>query len=129
MKLALVLVAALFAGCRSSGSSGDGAQGADAAADPRGDPAVEERLELADARLERGPAGVEAVFVLRNRSDEKLSFEFRVQSYGRSGAPLQGGRTAWVLLELDPREGREVRTAILPAQTESWRLVARKKGG
>jgi hypothetical protein len=129
MKLALVLVAALFAGCRSSGSSADGAQGADAAADPRGDPAIEERLELADARLERVPAGVEAVFVLRNRGDAKLSFEFRVQSYGRSGEPLQGGRTAWVLLDLAPHEGREVRTATLPAQTESWRLVARKQGG
>lgn len=129
MRIALLLVAALFAGCRSSGNSADAPRAGSAPADLRGDPAVEQKLEIADARLERVPAGVEAVFVLRSRTGEKLRFEFCVQAFGRSGEALPAGRTAWVLLDLGPHEGRDVRTATLPAPTESWRLVARKAGG
>jgi hypothetical protein len=129
MKLVLVLAAALFAGCRSSGHSDDALRAGEVPAEPHGDAAVMSQLELTDARLVHVPAGVEAVFTLHNRTGDKLRFEFCVLSYGRSGAPLPGGRTAWVLLDLGPREGREVRTATLPAQTESWRLAARKGGG
>jgi hypothetical protein len=129
MRIAILIVAALFAGCRSSGHSGSAGQTAGAAAEPRGDPELMEQLELADARLEHVPAGVEAAFLLRNRGGGKLRLEFCVLSYGRSGAALPGGRTAWVALDLGPHEGREVRTATLPAETESWRLAARKPGG
>jgi len=126
MRIALALVAALLSGCRSSGHSADAERAGGPTVELRGEAAVEEQLEIADARLEHVPAGVEAVFVLRNRSGSKLSFEFGVQAFGRSGAALPDGRTAWVLLELGPHEERAVRTAALPAQTESWRLVARK---
>jgi hypothetical protein len=129
MRIALVLVAALFAGCRSSGNSGAAPHAGAAPADLHGEAALEAKLELADARLERVPAGVEAAFVLRNRTGEKLHFEFCVQAFGRSGEPLSGGRTAWLLLDLGPHEGRDVRTATLPAPTESWRFAARKAGG
>jgi hypothetical protein len=129
MRIALLIVAALFAGCRSSGHSGSPERTAGAAAEPRGDPELMAQLELADARLEHVPAGVEAAFVLRNRGGGKLHLEFCVLSYGRSGAALPGGRTAWVALDLGPHEAREVRTATLPAETESWRLAARKAGG
>ena len=128
MRIAILIVAALFAGCRSSGQHGGAAANA-SAAEPQGDAEVMQQLELADARLERVPAGVEAAFVLRNRAGEKLRLEFCVLSYGRNGAALPGGRTAWVALELGPHEAREVRTAALPAETESWRLAARKAGG
>jgi hypothetical protein len=129
MRIALLLAAALFAGCRSSGHSESARRAGDPPAELRGDAALEAELEIADARLVHVPAGVEAAFVLRNRSGAKLHFEFLVQSYGRSGAALPDGRTAWVLLDLGPHEGRPVRTATLPAETESWRLVARKGGG
>jgi hypothetical protein len=129
MRIALVLAAAFFAGCRSSGHSERAPRAGEAALELRGETAIEEQLEIADARLEHLPAGVEAVFVLRNRSGTKLGFEFGVQAYGRSGTALPDGRTAWVLLELGPHEERAVRTATLPAETESWRLVARKAGG
>jgi uncharacterized protein YcfL len=128
-RLALLLFALLLAGCRSSGQAGGAPRAGEAASELHGDAAVEAALEIADARLEHVPAGVEAVFVLRNRTGDKLRLEFCVQAYGRSGTPLQGGRTAWVLLDLGPHEGRDVRTATLPAQTESWRLAARKGGG
>jgi hypothetical protein len=129
MRIALVLAAALLAGCRSSGHSADAQRAGEAPVELRGEPAIEAQLEIADARLEHLPAGVEAVFVLRNRSGSKLHFEFGVQAFGRSGAALPDGRTAWVVLELGPHEGRDVRTATLPAETESWRLIARKMGG
>ncbi len=129
MRIALLLAAALFAGCRSAGRAEDTARAGAAPPELRGDAAIEAQLELADARLVHVPAGVEAAFVLRNRSGSKLHIEFRVQSFARNGAPLPDGRTAWVLLDLGPHEGREVRTATLPAETESWRLVARKGGG
>ena len=129
MRIALLLAAALFAGCRSGGQSADAARAGHAPGELHGDSALEAELEIADARLVHVPAGVEANFVLRNRSGSKLHFEFLVQSYARDGAALPDGRTAWVLLDLGPHEGREVRTATLPAETESWRLVARKEGG
>ena len=129
MRIALLLAAALFAGCRSSGNSGDAPHANASPGDLHGEAALEAKLEIADARLERVPAGVEAVFVLRNRTGEKLHFEFCVQAFGRSGEALLAGRTAWVLLDLGPHEGRDVRTITLPAQTESWRLAARKGGG
>jgi len=129
MRIALLLAAALLAGCRSSSHSADAQRAGEASGELRGEPTIEAQLEIADARLEHLPAGVEAVFVLRNRSGSKLSFEFGVQAFGRSGVALPEGRTAWVLLELGPHEGRDVRTASLPAETESWRLVARKAGG
>lgn len=129
MKTALLCAALLAAGCRSNPASE--AAGRPGAPPPelRGDAKIEAQLEIADARLERVPAGLEAAFVLRNRSGDKLEFEFRVQAYGRSGAALPDGRTAWVLLKLGPHEGRPVRTATLPPETESWRLAARKPGG
>lgn len=129
MRTAFLLAAALFAGCRSGGQSADAERAGGPQTETRGDPALEAQLEIADARLVHVPAGVEANFVLRNRSGSKLRFEFLVQSYARDGAALPDGRTAWVLLDLGPHEGREVRTATLPAETESWRLVARKQGG
>jgi uncharacterized protein YcfL len=129
MRTAFLLAAALFAGCRSGGQSADAARAGHPPGELHGDSALEAQLEIADARLVHVPAGVEANFVLRNRSGSKLHFEFLVQSYARDGAALPDGRTAWVLLELGPHEGREVRTATLPAETESWRLVARKEGG
>ncbi len=129
MRIALVLAAALFAGCRSAGHSESTGHSGAAPTELHGDTALEAQLEIADARLVHVPAGVEAAFVLRNRSGSKLRFEFLVQSYARNGALLPDGRTAWVLLDLGPHEGREVRTATLPAETESWRLVARKGGG
>ncbi|MBK7642409.1 MAG: hypothetical protein IPJ19_05085 [Planctomycetes bacterium] len=124
MRIALALAAALLAGCRSTAPSG-AAHAGDAPVELRGDASVEAQLEIADARLEHVPGGVQAAFVLRNKSGSKLRFEFRVQAFGRAGVPLQGGQTAWVLLELGPHEGRPVRTAALPSTTESWRLVAR----
>ena len=129
MRIALLCAAALFAGCRSSAVAPDQSGTRGALTELRGDAALEAQLEIADARLARVPSGVEAEFLLRNRSGSKLSFEFLVQGFGRSGAPLSGGKTAWVLLDLGPHEGRKVRTATLPAETESWRLVARKGGG
>jgi len=129
MRTAFLLAALLLAGCRSGGQSADAGRSGGPQTEPRGDSALEAQLEIADARLVHVPAGVEANFVLRNRSGSKLRFEFLVQSYARDGAALPDGRTAWVLLDLGPHEGREVRTAALPANTESWRLVARKEGG
>jgi hypothetical protein len=129
MRIAVLLAAALLAGCRSGGHSEDSGHAGAAPTELRGDATLEAQLELVDARLVHVPAGVEAAFVLRNRSGSKLRFEFRVQSFARNGAPLPDGRTAWVLLDLGPHEGREIRTATLPTETESWRLVARKEGG
>lgn len=129
MRTSILIVAALFAGCRSGGQSGGSERADAAAAEPHGDPELMAQLELADARLEHVPAGVEAAFVLRNRGGDELRLEFCVLSYGRSGAALPGGKTAWVALALGPHEEREVRTATLPAETESWRLAARKAGG
>lgn len=126
MRTALVFAAALFAGCRSTSSPGPAPEAGGAQAELRGDPAFESQLEIAEAHLVHVPAGVEAQFVLRNRSGSHLSLHFLVQAFARSGVPLPDGKTAWVALDLGPHEGRQVRTATLPAETESWRLVTRK---
>jgi hypothetical protein len=126
MRIALALAVLLCAGCRSTGHSAAEPLPDAAPGELRGDAALEAQLEIADAHLARVPAGVEAEFLLRNRTGSKQRFEFLVQAFGRSGAPLPGGKTAWVSLDLGPHEGRKIRTATLPAETESWRLVARK---
>ena len=133
MKIAILLAAVLLWGClwgcKSSGAGADAPGPGGVPVEPQGDPALMAQLELTDARLERAADGVAAVFTLHNRTDQELRLEFCVLAYGRSGAPLPGGRTAWVLLDLAPNAGREVRTAPLPSETESWRLAARKGGG
>jgi hypothetical protein len=129
MRIAILLAAALLAGCKSSGPRADAPVPGALPAEPQGDPALMAQLELTDARLEHSTEGAAAVFTLHNRGDQNLRLEFCVLAYGRSGAVLPGGRTAWVLLELGPHAAREVRTASLPSQTESWRLAARKGGG
>lgn len=94
-------------------------------AEPFGDPTVEASLMLERPALEHGAGGATVSFVLRNRTAAGLRFEFCVQAYARSGISLSDGRTAWSLLSLGPNEARPVKTADLPACTESWRLIAR----
>lgn len=92
-----------------------------------GEREVEAWLALTDTRMERKAGSVALDLTISNRSDRKLEAEVAVQCFDRAGAPIAGGISQWTAISLGAGAKRALRIEGLPASTESWTLMARRR--
>jgi hypothetical protein len=128
--IAAFAIAALCAGCASTGRSAADASGVFTSSEEvQGDPLVERELEVLRPRVVQEGGGRVLEFELRNRSADKQVFAYSLEWSDRADQRVGPPQRTWTSITLEAGASAPVRVPYPSPRAESWRLLAVRPEG